>query len=104
MQITACYTLGTNAICSAAQTFCNNYILGPLAGKFDVTFFLTKPSPQSKLFDSFLQVYYVPTANPDPYPPAFDVYLNKIAPTIGGEVNWTISSDTVYDNFGKTGK
>jgi hypothetical protein len=49
-------------------------------------------------------VYYVPTEDPDPYPPVFDVYLNKIAPTIGGELNWTISSDTVYDNFAKTGK
>lgn len=52
----------------------------PLAGNFDVMFSL----------NSFLQVYYVPAENPDPYPPVFDVYLNKLAPTIGGEVKWSI--------------
>ena len=44
------------------------------------------------------------TENPDPYPPAIDTYLNQIASTIGGEVTWVESSDTVYNNFAKTGK
>ena len=49
-------------------------------------------------------MYYVLTENPDPYPPVFDIYLNKLGPKIGAEVKWTNSSDTVYDNFAKTGK
>ena len=49
-------------------------------------------------------MYYVLAKRPDPYPPAFGGYLNKLAPTIGGEVNWTESSDKVYSNFAKTGK
>lgn len=49
-------------------------------------------------------MYYVPTEDPDPYPPVLDKYLNEIAPTIGAEVKWKISNDTVYDNFGKTGE
>jgi hypothetical protein len=47
---------------------------------------------------------YVPTENPDPYPPVFDIYLNKLAPTIGAEVKWTEINQTVYNNFAKTGK
>ena len=49
-------------------------------------------------------MYYVPTENPDPYPPAFGKYLNKLAPKIGAKVKWTKTSDEVYDNFAKTGK
>ena len=49
-------------------------------------------------------MYYVPTEDPDPYPPALDVYLNKIAPTIGAEVQWTKTNEEVYDNFAMTGK
>ena len=49
-------------------------------------------------------MYYVPTKRPDPYPPKFDVYLNIIAPQIGGEVKWVISSDIVRSNFAETGK
>ena len=52
----------------------------------------------------FLQLYYVPTENPDPYPPVFSGYLNGLAPMIGAKVKWSILSDTVYDNFIKTGK
>ena len=49
-------------------------------------------------------MYYVPAENPDPYPPAIDIYLNKLVPTIGAEVNWTETNYDVYDNFAKTGK
>ncbi|KAH9480109.1 Carboxypeptidase S1 [Psilocybe cubensis] len=74
---------GTNFICSEAQGFCNGNILSPLAGNFDV--------------------YYVPVENPDPYPPPFDEYINKVASAIGGEVTWIQSSDDVYINFATTG-
>ena len=52
----------------------------------------------------FLEVYYVLAENPDPYPPAIDSYLNHIASTIGADVTWQESSDTVYNNFANTGK
>ncbi|KAF9558963.1 serine carboxypeptidase [Agrocybe pediades] len=74
---------GTNAICSSAQSFCNNRILSPLAGNYDV--------------------YFVLAEDPDPYPPAIASYLNKVAPQIGGEVTWTQSSNAVYRNFSLTG-
>ena len=49
-------------------------------------------------------MYYVLAEDPDPYPPAFGKYLNKVAPKIGGEVNWTETNNDVYDNFEKTGE
>jgi hypothetical protein len=49
-------------------------------------------------------VYYVLAEDPDPYPPSFSNYLNKLAPTIGAEVNWTKSNVEVSNNFVKTGK
>ena len=103
MQITACYNGGTNAVCSAAQSFCNNNVLHPLAGNFDVRF-LQPPSNYLLVLIFFFQVYYVLVENPDPYPPSFDGYLNKLAPTIGAEVKWTHSNSTVYSNFAETGK
>ena len=42
LQITACNSGGTNAVCSAAQIFCNDNILTPLARNFDVRFFTSK--------------------------------------------------------------
>ncbi|KAF9448783.1 serine carboxypeptidase [Macrolepiota fuliginosa MF-IS2] len=83
-KITSCYNGGSNSVCSSAQSYCNNNILSPLAGNWDV--------------------YYVLTQNPDPYPPAIASYLNSVASTIGGEVTWTESSDTVYNHFAATGK
>ena len=41
-------------------------------------------------------MYCVLAENPDPYSPAFDRYLNKLAPTIGAEVKWT---DEVYNKW-----
>ncbi|KAF8887450.1 serine carboxypeptidase [Gymnopilus junonius] len=74
---------GTDAICSSAQNFCNNRILSPLAGNYDV--------------------YFILAMNPDPYPPEISTFLNTVAPQIGGEVTWVQSSNSVYRNFSKTG-
>jgi Serine carboxypeptidase len=84
-QILACNNGGTDAVCSAAQDFCNNNVFQPLAGDWDV--------------------YYVPTPNPDPYPPPFDNYLNdpSVASQIGSEVTWQITNSDVYNNFAVTG-
>jgi len=84
-QIIACNNGGNNSVCSGAQDFCNNYILGPLAGNWDV--------------------YYVPTENPDPYPPPLDNYLNNTAVTskIGSHVEWEEVNIDVYNNFAATG-
>ena len=40
LQIAACNKVGTNSVCSGAQSFCNEYVLEPLAGKFDVRFLI----------------------------------------------------------------
>ncbi|KIL64772.1 hypothetical protein M378DRAFT_198303 [Amanita muscaria Koide BX008] len=82
-QITACNNGGSNSVCSSAQSYCNNYILSPLAGNWDV--------------------YYVPTANPDPYPPSFTNYINSIASQIGATGTWQETNTNVYDNFAATG-
>ncbi|KAF8591653.1 serine carboxypeptidase [Ramaria rubella] len=84
-QITSCYNGGGTSACSNAQSFCNDKILSPLAGNWDV--------------------YYVPTANPDPYPPDLTSYLTSSAVTskIGSESTWTETNDDVYDNFASTG-
>ncbi|KAF8989945.1 serine carboxypeptidase [Cyathus striatus] len=81
-QITACNNGGSNSVCSKAQSFCNNNILSPLAGNYDV--------------------YYVPTENPDPYPPDITDYLNKVASTVGAEATWQETNDNVYSNFAAT--
>ncbi|EGN97802.1 hypothetical protein SERLA73DRAFT_90909 [Serpula lacrymans var. lacrymans S7.3] len=82
-QIIACNNNGSNAICSGAQNFCNNYILEPLAGNYDV--------------------YYILAENPDPYPPDLTSYLAGIQSTIGAAVTWAETNDTVYANFSSTG-
>ncbi|KAF4577502.1 hypothetical protein EYR40_003042 [Pleurotus pulmonarius] len=81
--ITQCNAGGTNSVCSRAQSFCNNNILSPLAGNFDV--------------------YYVLATDPDPYPPSFTTWLNSVRTRIGGEVTYTTSSNRVYSNFAATG-
>jgi len=84
-QIIACNSGGTNAVCSVAQSFCDEQIFGPLGGNWDV--------------------YYVPTANPDPYPPALEPYLQSSVVTakIGSQSTWVDSSDNVYAQFAATG-
>lgn len=84
-QIQACYDTGSTSTCSAAQSFCNDRILSPLAGNFDV--------------------YYVLATNPDPYPPDLTPFLtNKTLMTqIGAQSTWKQTNDMVYDNFARTG-
>jgi len=56
------------------------------------------------LADSW-DVYYVPTANPDPYPPTLDPYLHSSAVTskIGSQSTWDMTNDNVYSQFAATG-
>lgn len=84
-QIANCYSTGTTSVCSAAQSFCNNNILSPLAGDWDV--------------------YYVLADDTDPFPPDFTNFINNatLRSLIGAEVTWTESSNTVYNNFARTG-
>ncbi|KAJ8081217.1 hypothetical protein PM082_018060 [Marasmius tenuissimus] len=82
-QITSCYNTNTNSVCSAAQSFCNNRILSPLAGNYDV--------------------YYVLAEDPDPYPPSITGYLNSVRSKIGAEQQWQSSNQVVYSNFAATG-
>ena len=84
-QIQSCYTTGSTSTCSRAQSFCNNDILSPLAGNYDVYFILAK--------------------NPDPYPADLSTYLgsSSLKSKIGAESDWEETSDEVYDNFANTG-
>ncbi|KAJ6556987.1 serine carboxypeptidase [Mycena vulgaris] len=82
-RITACNNGGSNSVCSAAQSFCNNNILSPLVGSFDV--------------------YYVPSGSNDPYPPDISSYLASIRTKVGAEVTWQETNTDVYDNFASTG-
>ncbi|KAJ7066417.1 alpha/beta-hydrolase [Mycena amicta] len=82
-QITSCNNGGSNSVCSAAQSYCNNNILSPLVGNHDV--------------------YYVPSGSDDPYPPDLTSYLATIQDAIGAEVDWVESSDAVYENFASSG-
>ena len=86
MQIVACNSPGgTDAICSAAQEYCNEQILSPLADNWDV--------------------YYVPVQNPDPFPPELDTYLNSGAVTskIGSKSTWAETNINIYYQFALTG-
>ncbi|KAF5360521.1 hypothetical protein D9756_004504 [Leucocoprinus leucothites] len=82
-QIVDCYNSipegDVDFTCTRAQTYCNANILGLLAGDWDV--------------------YYVPTANPDPYPPDLTNYLSSIASKIGAESTWQESNILIYENF-----
>ncbi|KAG6889891.1 hypothetical protein C0995_013867 [Termitomyces sp. Mi166 len=48
-------------------------------------------------------VYYVLTANPDPYPPDIARYLASIRTQVGAEVSWQETNENVYRNFASTG-
>jgi carboxypeptidase C (cathepsin A) len=50
-------------------------------------------------------MYHVPTANPDPYPPQLDSYLQSSAVTskIGSQSTWVEGNDNVYAQFAATG-
>src|ERR1700721_189397 len=85
MQLKFCYKggIGSTLICSAAQNYCNTNILAPLIGVWDL--------------------YYILTADPDPYPPDISGYLDQIQTTVGAEKTWQNVSYDVYDNFARTG-
>ena len=79
--IEQCYSTGSTSTCSRAQSNCNNNILSPLAGNWDV--------------------YYVLTQNPDPYPPELDDYLGSddVTSKIGAQSAWQETNDDVYENL-----
>ena len=72
-------------VCSTAENWCNMQILQPLVGNWDV--------------------YYVPTAYPDPYPPPLDPYLHSSAVTskIGSQSTWAEIDYEVNFQFTATG-
>ncbi|KIJ41894.1 hypothetical protein M422DRAFT_171706, partial [Sphaerobolus stellatus SS14] len=76
---------GDASTCGLAQLICNEFILTPLAGDYDV--------------------YDVRALNPDPYPPDISSYLTNpnITSHIGAESTWQESNDDVYENFALTG-
>ncbi|KAN0107695.1 carboxypeptidase S1 [Russula decolorans] len=84
-QLIACNSGGSDVVCSTADNWCSDQILEPLAANWDV--------------------YYVPTANPDPYPPPLEPYLQSSAVTskIGSQSTWEESNLEVYLQFSATG-
>jgi len=84
-QILACNNGGSNTDCSNSQDFCNRNVFAPLAGKWNV--------------------YYVPVARPDAYPPPLDFYLHSSAVTfkIGAQSTWQETNRDVYNDFAATG-
>ena len=50
-------------------------------------------------------VYYVPTENPDPYPPDLTSFLSdsNLTSKIGAESDWEETNTRVYSNFAETG-
>ncbi|CAK5282297.1 unnamed protein product [Mycena citricolor] len=82
-RITACNAGGSNAVCSAAQSTCNNNILSPLVGNFDV--------------------YYILSGSNDPYPPDISSFLASVRTKVGAEVTWAETNNNVYNNFAATG-
>lgn len=83
IQILQCAKTGTNSACGKAQSTCNNNILSPLSGLWDV--------------------YYVLDRNPSSYLPDFADWLNNQAPRIGANGTWSVSSPIIYNNFFSTG-
>ncbi|KAH9915914.1 serine carboxypeptidase [Fomitopsis serialis] len=84
-QITACYNGGSDDTCSTAQYNCNNDILSPLSGDYDV--------------------YYILAEDPDAYPPDPTDFLNNATfqSQIGAEATWQETNTNVYSNFADTG-
>ncbi|KAL5528105.1 hypothetical protein ACEPAF_7241 [Sanghuangporus sanghuang] len=83
--IEGCYETGSSSTCSRAQSVCNNNILSPLSGSFDV--------------------YDVREPSDDPYPPDIVPLLQSTSfmNSIGAESTFTESSNGVYSNFASTG-
>ncbi|KZO96807.1 alpha/beta-hydrolase [Calocera viscosa TUFC12733] len=78
---------GNDVVCSQAQQVCNQYVLTPLVGGYDE--------------------YDIRRLQPDPYPPNLTHLLHDptLLAAIGvpSYVNWTQTSQTVYDKFAQTG-
>ena len=86
--IKACYAIGTNAVCSAADNFCANLVEEP--------------------YDNILNrdEYDFRELMPDPFPYGFYVdYLNTpmVQSAIGAYQNFTESNNAVGTDFGSTG-
>jgi hypothetical protein len=76
--ITRCNANGSDMACAIAQQTCNNDILLPLVGNWDV--------------------YYVLTQDPDPYPPPLDNLFNSsFMSQIGAESKWQELNMDVYE-------
>ncbi|KAF9788629.1 serine carboxypeptidase [Thelephora terrestris] len=82
-QILKCANTGKNSDCRQAQGYCNDNVLSPLVGSWDV--------------------YYVLDPDTSTYPPDFTDWLNGQIAKIGANVYWTSASTTVYNNFYSTG-
>ncbi|KAF9476392.1 serine carboxypeptidase [Pholiota conissans] len=84
-QIMSCYNAGSNSVCAKAENFCNDNILWPLSGPYNI--------------------YFVPMKSPDPYPADLQPYLNNtsLMSKIGAEVKWGEMSGGVSNNFAATG-
>lgn len=98
-QIAACQATKVPLVCSVGQQFCNQFVLSPLAGDYDVydvvgtNMILRRAGPDGFLLQR--------AKNPDPYPPALDPILTNadFIKKIGAESNWTMSNTAVYLNF-----
>lgn len=82
-QILQCASSETDDDCSQAQNICNNNILSPLSGQWDV--------------------YYVLAKSPSGYPADITNWLNNQSTEIGAETTWGETNLTVYNNFYLTG-
>ena len=68
-----------NIDCSRALSGCDNDILSPLSGPWDI--------------------YYVLDRNASSYPPDFTNWLNSQATAIDANTTWSPTSVPVYNNF-----
>ncbi|KAL8830891.1 MAG: hypothetical protein Q9191_001187 [Dirinaria sp. TL-2023a] len=87
-QIKACYAIGTNEVCSTADTFCADVV--------------------EEVYDNVLDrdEYDIRELEPDPFPYDFYVdYLNtpKVQSAIGAYQNFSEASNAVGNDFGTTG-
>ncbi|KAF8315624.1 alpha/beta-hydrolase [Clavulina sp. PMI_390] len=79
-QIQNCYTTNSTSVCASATSYCNNNVLSPLAGIYDV--------------------YDVRTTS-DAYPPDITSVLTSTSfmSAIGASETWQETNDQVYSNF-----
>ncbi|CAE6433513.1 unnamed protein product [Rhizoctonia solani] len=84
-QIKDCGTTNVDFTCSTAQDYCNQVMLDPLAGGYDI--------------------YDVRAKNPSPYPydPTGLLTNSSFITDFGAQNNWSITNYEVYANFASTG-